>query len=408
MAQLPHIDSSVRGDDHPRKWAAMAVLGAVAFMAQLDLFVVNVALPAMGDTYAGASLSALSWVLNAYTVVFAALLIPAGRLADHFGRRRFLVAGTIVFTVASGAMCGGAVANDPDRGPHRPGGGRRGHRPDLPWPSPAGLPGETTQYGGGTVGWLGRGRRDAGPDCRWAASRPGLAVDLPDQRADRAAHRGVRRPCGATPSRGYGIPSPGSGFDGVPVDGDHRVRPGYRRRPQLGMAHHPRLGAVCRCGRGYRAHCAAVGHPPARTDRSVSVLFPFLHGRDPGAVPVLHWLRGMGAHQCVASAGRLALQRTAHGVGHRAGAVRLAALVDQRRPVSARDSGGACRRSSVPRAWRARVPGGSRSHPANRITSRASCQAWCWRVVPRGWCRRRSSLPPATCRRSGRLRGARC
>ena len=107
MAQLPHIDSSVRGDDHPRKWAAMAVLGAVAFMAQLDLFVVNVALPAMGDTYAGASLSALSWVLNAYTVVFAALLIPAGRLADHYGRRRFLMAGTIVFTVAS-ALCAAA------------------------------------------------------------------------------------------------------------------------------------------------------------------------------------------------------------------------------------------------------------------------------------------------------------
>ena len=52
------------------------------------------------------------------------------------------------------------------------------------------------------------------------------------------------------------------------------------------MAHQPRLGAVCRCGSGYRAHCAAVGHPPTRTDRSVSVRFPFLHGRDAGAVPV--------------------------------------------------------------------------------------------------------------------------
>jgi EmrB/QacA subfamily drug resistance transporter len=107
MAQPPRIDPPVRDDDHPRNWAAMAVLGAVAFMAQLDLFVVNVALPAMGHTYAGASLSALSWVLNAYTVVFAALLIPAGRLADHFGRRRFLVAGTIIFTMAS-ALCAAA------------------------------------------------------------------------------------------------------------------------------------------------------------------------------------------------------------------------------------------------------------------------------------------------------------
>ena len=164
------------------------------------------------------------------------------------------------------AMCGGAVACDPDRGPHRPGGGRRGHRPDLPWPSPAGLPGETTQHGGGTVGWFGRGRRDAGPDCRWAASRRGLAVDLSDQRADRAAHRGVRRPCGATSPCGYGIPSPGPGFDGVPVDGDHRVRPCHRRRPRLGMALQSCPGAVCRCGRGCRAHCAAVGHPPIRTD----------------------------------------------------------------------------------------------------------------------------------------------
>lgn len=99
--------SSVDGAAHPRKWAALGVLGAVAFMAQLDLYVVNVALPAMGASYPGASLTDLSWVLNAYTVVFAALLIPAGRLADHYGRRRFLVAGTAVFTLAS-VICGAA------------------------------------------------------------------------------------------------------------------------------------------------------------------------------------------------------------------------------------------------------------------------------------------------------------
>ena len=96
-------------EGHPRKWAALAVLGAVAFMAQLDLFVVNVALPAMGASYGGASLTDLSWVLNAYTVVFAALLIPAGRLADHFGRRRFLLGGTVVFTLAS-VLCAAAPA----------------------------------------------------------------------------------------------------------------------------------------------------------------------------------------------------------------------------------------------------------------------------------------------------------
>jgi EmrB/QacA subfamily drug resistance transporter len=87
-----------------RKWWVLAVLASVAFMAQLDLFIVNIALPAMSTSFRGAGLSDLSWVLNAYAIVFAALLVPAGRLADHFGRRRFLLAGVVVFTLAS-ALC---------------------------------------------------------------------------------------------------------------------------------------------------------------------------------------------------------------------------------------------------------------------------------------------------------------
>ena len=91
------------GAGHPRRWRILSVVAAVAFMAQLDLFIVNVALPAIGRSFGGADLSGLSWVLNAYAVVFAALLVPAGRLADHFGRRRFLLAGVAVFTLASAA-----------------------------------------------------------------------------------------------------------------------------------------------------------------------------------------------------------------------------------------------------------------------------------------------------------------
>src|SRR5579875_134625 len=90
------------GQGHPRRWRILAVLAAVAFMAQLDLFIVNIAVPAIGHSFGG-SLSGLSWVLNAYAIVFAALLVPAGRLADHFGRRRFLLAGVAVFTLASAA-----------------------------------------------------------------------------------------------------------------------------------------------------------------------------------------------------------------------------------------------------------------------------------------------------------------
>jgi EmrB/QacA subfamily drug resistance transporter len=70
-------------------------------MAQLDLFIVNIAVPAMARDFHGAGLSGLSWVLNGYAIVFAALLVPAGRLADHFGRRRFLLVGVVIFTVAS-------------------------------------------------------------------------------------------------------------------------------------------------------------------------------------------------------------------------------------------------------------------------------------------------------------------
>jgi EmrB/QacA subfamily drug resistance transporter len=91
-------------EGHPKRWWILGVLAAVAFMAQLDLFIVNIAVPAMSQSFGGANLSSLSWVLNAYTIVFAALLVPAGRMADHFGRRKFLLGGVVVFTVGS-ALC---------------------------------------------------------------------------------------------------------------------------------------------------------------------------------------------------------------------------------------------------------------------------------------------------------------
>jgi EmrB/QacA subfamily drug resistance transporter len=69
----------------------------------LDLFIVNVALPSIGRTFGGTELSSLSWVLNAYAIVFAALLVPAGRAADLIGRRAAFLTGVVVFAVASAA-----------------------------------------------------------------------------------------------------------------------------------------------------------------------------------------------------------------------------------------------------------------------------------------------------------------
>ncbi len=87
----------------PRSGAVLAVLSLAAFMASLDVFIVNVAFDAIGRDFHGTPLSELSWVLNAYTIVYAALLVPAGRIADRFGRKGLFLIGLGLFTLASGA-----------------------------------------------------------------------------------------------------------------------------------------------------------------------------------------------------------------------------------------------------------------------------------------------------------------
>ncbi|WP_051472193.1 MFS transporter [Patulibacter minatonensis] len=84
----------------PSRVLTVAALGAgVAFV---DATIVNVAFPDIGRDFPGVSLDTLSWVLNAYNIVFAALLLPAGRLADVLGRRRMFTIGVLLFTLASG------------------------------------------------------------------------------------------------------------------------------------------------------------------------------------------------------------------------------------------------------------------------------------------------------------------
>ena len=76
-------------------------------MGFLDVTIVNVAFPELERDFEGASRAALSWVLNAYNILFAALLVPAGRLADIVGRRRMLLAGIGIFL--AGAPVGKAA-----------------------------------------------------------------------------------------------------------------------------------------------------------------------------------------------------------------------------------------------------------------------------------------------------------
>ncbi len=74
-------------------------------MAFLDVTIVNVAFPSMAEDFPEASLSELSWVLNAYNIVFAAALVPAGRLADRVGQRRLFFGGLWLF-LAGSVLCG--------------------------------------------------------------------------------------------------------------------------------------------------------------------------------------------------------------------------------------------------------------------------------------------------------------
>jgi EmrB/QacA subfamily drug resistance transporter len=91
--------------DSRRVTAVVGVLSLAVFMSSLDLFIVNLAFPYISKQYPGTSLSSLSWVLNAYTIVFAAVLVPAGRWADRVGRRRVFVVGLAGFTIGS-VLCG--------------------------------------------------------------------------------------------------------------------------------------------------------------------------------------------------------------------------------------------------------------------------------------------------------------
>jgi EmrB/QacA subfamily drug resistance transporter len=84
----------------PRRWWALALLCGAFFMVILDAAIVLVALPSI-QTDLGFSEQGLQWVVSAYAVTFAGLLLLGGRAADLLGRRRVFLVGVLVFTVAS-------------------------------------------------------------------------------------------------------------------------------------------------------------------------------------------------------------------------------------------------------------------------------------------------------------------
>src|SRR6266849_2623083 len=92
----------------PHRYRVLVIVSVAALVASLDLFIVNIAFPSIKHDFSGTSDATLSWVLSAYAIVMAALLVPAGRLADLLGRKRLFMGGLITFVGAS-ALCAAAT-----------------------------------------------------------------------------------------------------------------------------------------------------------------------------------------------------------------------------------------------------------------------------------------------------------
>lgn len=103
QAAIASVTLPARGTSSP--WRTFAIASVAVFLVSLDATVLFAAFPALRAAFPSASTGDLSWILNAYTVVYAALLVPAGRLADLRGRKRIFTSGVAIFLAAS-AACG--------------------------------------------------------------------------------------------------------------------------------------------------------------------------------------------------------------------------------------------------------------------------------------------------------------
>ena len=258
-------------------------------MIVLDTTVVNVALPSIRADL-GFSETSLAWVVNAYLLTFGGFLLLGGRLGDLYGHRRLFLGGIALFTVASLACGLATVAGAPDRGARRAGPRRRGRlgrraladharcspsRPSAPrrWASSA-----SWRRAAARIGVLARRR---------AHRRAVLALDLPDQPADR--HRGLRADADAHP----GQRGPAQRRQRLDVAGavtvTHRRHPRHlrdrqRQRGGLGLRADARPAGVSRRAarrrswsssrasrrRSCRSACSGCATSPSRTSSASS------------------------------------------------------------------------------------------------------------------------------------------
>jgi EmrB/QacA subfamily drug resistance transporter len=94
--------------DNNRKWWTLVAVCAATFMLLLDITIVNVALPSIQKAI-NPSFADLQWVIDAYSLALATIVLNAGSLADRYGRKKLFMIGVVVFTAAS-AVCGAATS----------------------------------------------------------------------------------------------------------------------------------------------------------------------------------------------------------------------------------------------------------------------------------------------------------
>src|SRR5947209_324964 len=107
--QAVAVGTASEGKKAPNKWAVLAILAIGIFMATLDTSIVNISLPTIAHYFGVPLNGAIEWVIIAYLVVIAGVLLTTGRFADMIGRKPIWVAGLIIFTTGS-AICGASVS----------------------------------------------------------------------------------------------------------------------------------------------------------------------------------------------------------------------------------------------------------------------------------------------------------
>ena len=106
QVQSSQNGSALQGESGgPSKWAVLAIVAVGVFMATLDSSIVNISLPTIAHFFSVPLSGAIEWVVIAYLVATAAILLTAGRLADMLGRKLIWLVGLVLFT-ASSALCG--------------------------------------------------------------------------------------------------------------------------------------------------------------------------------------------------------------------------------------------------------------------------------------------------------------